>query len=387
MNTLDRYIARQYLFNVLALLVILFSFVIVVDVALNVDQLFDAVDRMNQGNATGVRRLVLAVLGVFDLWWPRLLQLFGFIIGLVLVAGMGFTFTQLVRNREMVGMLAGGISLYRISRPVLIVAALVMALKVINQELVLSRPQVAPLLSRSYKDIGERDWSSFQVSLVKDASDRLFLARTFDPPTQTLTDVTIWFRSQGLATHTLTAPKAVWRDGGWDLTDPSLRSLKLGATGQPAPVARNGQTSIALPAGLASINRVETDMDPNTLKFRRFRVFSQSLSWGQIGEMLERPNIEPELRTDLQRIRWSRVSQLLSAMLSLIITMPFFLVREPRNMLGQSLKCAPIGIGSLMGGILLSTVNWPGFPPGLGVFIPVLILVPLAIAVVSYVRS
>lgn len=387
MNTLDRYIARQYLFNVLALLVILFSFVVVVDVALNVDQLFEAVDRLNEGSTTGIRRLVLAVLGVFDLWWPRLLQLFGFIVGLVLVAGMGFTFTQLVRNREMVGMLAGGISLYRISRPVLIVAALVMGLKVINQEFILSRPEVAPLLSREYKQIGRRDWSSFNVALVKDAQDRLFLARNFDPTTQTLSDVTVWFRTQGLATHMLTASKAVWREGGWDLEDPQIRSLKLGVTGQPAPAMRNGQPVQPLPPGLAAANRIETDMDPNTLKFRRFRVFSQSLSWAQIGEMLERPNIEPELRADLQRIRWSRVSQIASGLLSLIITMPFFLVREPRNMLGQSLKCAPIGIGSLMGGILLSTVNWPGFPPGLGVFIPVLILIPLAIATVSYVRT
>ena len=36
----DRYIARQYFFNVVALLVLLFSFVVVVDLTLNIDRMF-----------------------------------------------------------------------------------------------------------------------------------------------------------------------------------------------------------------------------------------------------------------------------------------------------------------------------------------------------------
>lgn len=60
MNTLDRYIARQYLFNVLALLVVLFSFVVAVDVSLNIDKYLEAVSKIDpsaggcvQGRAGG----------------------------------------------------------------------------------------------------------------------------------------------------------------------------------------------------------------------------------------------------------------------------------------------------------------------------------------------
>lgn len=376
MNTLDRYIARQYLFNVVALLVVLFSFVVAVDVALNIDKFIEGVAKTDP-KAEGVRRAALTVLAVFHLWGPRLLQLYVYLVGLVLVAAMGFTFTQLVRNRELVAVLAGGISLRRLARPVLMVAAVMLGLKVLNQELVLSRPEIAPLLARGNNDIDRLDWKAFPVQLARDSSDAIWLASTFDPTRGEMDNVTVWLREKGVATSTLTAEKAVWRDGGWDLTTPRLASMQLSPGGA---VSASGSTRPAP-------QRIVTDLDPESLKFKQFRAYSQSLSWGQLGEMLARPNLDSDLRGELQRIRWGRVSQLLSSLLALIITMPFFLMREPKNMLVQSLKCAPIGIVSLMGGILLTSVKWPMLPPGVAVFIPVLILVPVAIAVVSSLKS
>lgn len=385
LNTLDRYIARQYLFNVVALMVLLFSFVVAVDVALNIDRFLDNANRLMAASgdaskaASGgvVRRFALAALLVVDLWWPRLLQLFTYMVGLVLVAAMGFTFTQLVRHREMVAVLAGGISLHRLARPVLLVAAGFMLLKVINQEFILSRPEIAPLLTRGNDDAGAREWSEFPVKLTADGRGRVWLARRFDPNTATLDGVTMWDReSSGHAKSLITAERAVWNAGAWELDKPTILTAALASAGSksagPRPIAPS---------------RIETDLDPATLKLNRFAAFSQTLSWWQIGDMLATPSIKPEVRDKLQRIRWSRVSQVLSGLLALVITMPFFLMREPKNMLVQSLKCAPVGIVSLMGGILLSAVPWPGLPAGFAVFIPVLVLIPIAIAVVSWLKT
>ena len=128
MTILDRYIARQYLLNTIALLVLLGSFVVAVDVSLNIDRFLAAAEKVDNGSASTVRKLVVTVLLVADLWWPKLLQLFAYMVGLALVGAMGFTFTQMVRHRETVAALAGGISLRRLARPVLIVAATVGAL-------------------------------------------------------------------------------------------------------------------------------------------------------------------------------------------------------------------------------------------------------------------
>lgn len=383
MNTLDRYIARQYLFNVIALLVVLFSFVVAVDVALNIDRFFAAADKLNPGG-DAFRRVVLMVIGVLDIWWPRLLQLFNYLVGLVLVAAMGFTFTQLSRNREIVAVLAGGISLHRVARPVLIVAACVMGLRLVNSEFILSNPRVAPLLTRDQGDIGKRSWAEVPVRLERDGQNRILLAEKFDPSAGVLEKLTIWERDpSGIARRAITADRAVWTsppppvpaaDGWYELASPMVLPLTLAAGG--SSVETQGQRAPT---------RLQTDLNPEALKLRRFERLGETLSWAQIGEML--PTAQPELRDKLQRIRWGRLSQIISSILALIITMPFFLTREPKNMLLQSLKSAPVGIFTLVGGVLLSGVPWPLLPPGFAAFVPVLILVPVAVASVSWMRT
>ncbi len=383
MTTLDRYIARQYLFNVVALLVVLFSFVVAVDVALNIDRFFAAADKLNPGGG-GFRRIVLMAIGVLDIWWPRLLQLFNFMVGLVLVAAMGFTFTQLSRNRELVGVLAGGISLHRVARPVLIVAACVMGLRLLNSELILSDPRVAPLLMRDQGDIGKRSWAEIPVQLQRDGQNRIVLAERFDPTAGVLENVTVWERdASGIALRALRAERAVWTpppppapatDGWYELTDAEVMPLSLGAGG-------SSQES----QGQRAPTRLVTDLNPEALKLRRFERLGEALSWSQIGEMIG--TAQPELREKLQRIRWGRISQIISAMLALVITMPFFLTREPKNMVVQSLKCAPVGIFTLVGGLLLSGVPWPLLPPGFAAFVPVLILIPVAVASASWMKT
>jgi lipopolysaccharide export system permease protein len=385
MGTLDRYIARQYLFNILALIVLLFSFVVMVDVALNVDQFLDKADKMaselapaDEGRTAGpIRRLAITALLVVDLWWPRLLQLYTYLVGLVLVAAMGFTLTQLVRHRELVAVLAGGISLHRVARPILIVASFMLAIKVINQEFVLSRPDIAPLLTRGNNQMGDRDWSEFPVELLRDADNRVWLARSFDPATGEMVKVTIWERETGgRVRRVISAESATWRAGGWDLEQPRVDPITLAGGQRPAG-----------DAGPTAPTRLESDLDPAALKINRFKAYSDSLSWTQIAELLSSPGIDDKVREKLQRTRYARVSQVLSALLSLLVAMPFYLLREPRNMLTQTLKCAPIGITCLIGGVLLSLVEWPGLPPGFAVFIPVLVLIPIAVAMVSWVRT
>ena len=157
MTTLDRSIARQFLFNTCALLVLLFSFVVAVDVSLNIDRFLRAAERMLEGEQpSGVRKLLVAALLVADLWWPKLLQLFSYMVGLALVGAMGFTLTQMVRHRELVAALAGGISLRRLARPLLVVSAVMIGLKVVDQEFVPSDPRIAPLLTRDHGDAGSR---------------------------------------------------------------------------------------------------------------------------------------------------------------------------------------------------------------------------------------
>jgi lipopolysaccharide export LptBFGC system permease protein LptF len=157
-NILDRYIARQFLVNVVVLLVILFCFVVAVDASINVDRFASIATRLLDERGVNdpgiVQRVGLTVAVIFDLWWPRLLQLYNFLIGLVMVGAMGFTCTQFVRHREFVAMLAAGQSLFRVAKPIFLVAAGLVLVQALNQEFVI--PRIAPLLSRDHAAAGQR---------------------------------------------------------------------------------------------------------------------------------------------------------------------------------------------------------------------------------------
>ncbi|MBX3388111.1 MAG: LptF/LptG family permease [Phycisphaeraceae bacterium] len=389
MKTIDRYIARQYLINIVALVVILFSFIIAIDLSLNFDKFMALAAKRGMtpdGDPSTARKLLLTIFLVFDYWWPKLVQLFNYMIGLITIGAMGFTCSQLVRHREFVAAVAGGISLHRLMRPILLVALLVTAIQALNFEFII--PNIADLIQRDREQASQRSLESLPVRLVPDGQRRLFYARSFEPESKQMLDVLIIERSAaGPASRSISASRAVWRDGGWDLENGIAESR----SSESAPKEKVG--------------RIETDLDPTALKIARFSGYSQSLSWSQISEMLGRPDLlalnndDPDRDkagamdvrnqriAELERIRYGRVAIMVCNILALLAVMPFFLRREPTSMIMESIKAAPLAVGGVMGGVLGASAAIPGLPAQVGVFVPALVLLPIAIAAVSSVRT
>jgi len=378
MTLLDRYIARQYLLNALLLLLILGGFVVTIDVSLNINRFVrQATELASQSgeDASDTRVGMLTVFLIADLWWPRLLQLFNYMNGLVLVGAMGFTCAQLVRHRELVAVLAGGQSLVRLSRPIFIVAVGLTGVQIVNQELVM--PRVAPLLTRDAGDAGRHQMVASSLPPIADSLGRVWYAASFNPDAEQLTGLSVWVRSaNGLASERIDAESAVWRDGGWD-----LRSGEA--------VSRTDQAAPTRP-----VRRIETNLDPIELKTRQFSGYSQNLSWRQIGQMIRvydglgASDTQARVaRERLERIRWGRVSAMLCNLLALAITLPFFMTRMPGDLMARSLKAAPVALLALVGGVIGSTATISGIPPAIGAFLPALSLLPVALAMIASVKT
>jgi len=386
---LDRYIARQFLVNCVLLLVLLSAFVVMVDVSINLSRFYKTAGSLSAAGAVGddgvVRRAIVTVLLVANLWWPRLLSLFNSVSGLVMIGAMGFTLTQMVRHREVVAMLAGGVSLWRAARPVLVVAVAVSGVQVLNQELVI--PKIAPLLTRDPGSSAERQVDAFPVKLTADGQGRVFQAQRFRPEGGVMEKVNVWERSpQGQVTRRITAERAVYERGEpgavgwWRLEGAAVVPLSMERAGNAASVGRGA----SLPA---APERIETDLSPTTLLINQFSTVSQSLSWRQIVSVMGTPGVRPEVAERLSRVGLGRVSALVCGVLALVVCMPFYLTREPRNMIVQSLKAAPLAILSTVGTTLGTTAAIPGLPAGVAVFIPVAVLLPLAIAAWTSIRT
>lgn len=384
MKILDRYIARQYLINIGVLVLLLFCFVVVIDVSLNLARFVDLAQKQVKASgqsASGFRLFLVTTLGVVDLWWPRLLQLFNYIIGLVLIGAMGFTFAQLVRHRELVAVMASGVSLYRVARPILLVATLVLGVQVVNQELVI--PRIAHLIARDNRDIGKRDFATFQVNLIADGQGRLFQARSYDPKTQTLEGLNVWERDEhGRALRRLSADSATWQHedaggGRWVLSNGRMRPVVAPPDAATNPAALQPRDVPTLQSGLG----------PEGLLSEQYRIYGHSRSWAQLFDAAANPGLKPEVRDQFLRIAWGRVALLVCVLLSLVVAMPFFLTREPKNMVLQSLKAAPVALGSLLGSILGTAAPIPGLPVEFAVWLPVLALLPTAIAMATSVKT
>ena len=366
MRLLDRTIGRQYFFNVVLLLLILSSFVVVVDASLNLHSYV-----RYAGDQPDAFSKVFATLSIiWNLWWPRLLQLFNFTLGFVLVAALGFTTAQLVARRELVAILASGISLWRAAAPIFIVALGFLFIGVANQELVI--PRIVGILLADDPRVSTRDGKIGVTNLptTPDARGQLFFATTFDPAEGTMEGVKIWQRSEsGVPTALVTADSARWDGSAWVLVD-----------GFSQPVGQPGE--------LQPIDRIESEMDPNALAVRRFAGLGQHLSFATLGRMLEQDeSLTPELRRRLQRDRWGRVGSWLAMSLSIVIAVPFFLTREPRNMAVQAAKCAPIVLVALVLSALGVSAPIAGMPGWLSVFIPAMLLAPAAAAAATSVQT
>lgn len=377
MNTVDRYIARLYALNILTLFVLIFSFVVTIDVFINLSRYWsNAADRyadVNSGGEPGtVHQFLLAASLVVDLWGPRLLQLFNYLVGVVLVAAMGFTCVQLVRHREFVALLASGVSLHRIARPFIVVAVLVGTLQVVNQEAVV--PSIAPLLVRDIGESGRRSLEAFQVALPSDDEGRLFYARRYEDETRTLHALQIFERDPQTTAmaRIVSAERAVWDGSGWNLVD--------GRATMYAPVSGGAPTTIG-------VERVVTSFDPTRIKIYELEGYEQNLGWLQITRILRDGGVDPMRRRSLEQARWGRMAAVVSNVITVLCAMPFFLRRMPGPMMGAALKASPIAVGGLLAAAAAPAVSLPGLPAWLSAFVPALLLAPIGIALFSGLRT
>jgi lipopolysaccharide export LptBFGC system permease protein LptF len=371
MRTLDRYIARQFLVNLVTLLVLLMSLTVVIDVLINLNRFVRAGAEL-AGEKGTLRHAVTTLVWIVDLWGPRLLQLFTYIGGLTMVIAMGFTCAQLVRRRELVAALASGVSLQRLAAPFFVVALGVTAIQAANQEFLI--PHVAHLLTRSPKDALERNLRPFETPLIKDGSERLWYARVFDAETSTLEGLHIWVRDEsGRVVTRIVADRAAWADGAWILE---------GGRAVDASVS-----SSATPGLGTAVERVETSLNPEVLVAKRFEGYGNNLSSRQIGAMFEGSPMDAPTRDRFERVRWGRYATLTGNLLALVLVLPFFMVREPRAMMDQTLKAAPIAGIALGASAFAPSFALGGVPPQIGVFAAALVLLPLALAAAVSVRT
>lgn len=380
MGIVDRHIASRFLANFALIFAVMFLFGVAIQTILNLDTYREAARAAVGEGRFGSLWTALPIAFV-DFNAPRVFQFYAYLLGLGCVAAAGFTLVQMVRTRELVALLAAGVSLWRVALSIGVVAVFLNLLQLVNGEIVL--PRLATRLARDESAILQPAANDFAVRLMQDGSGKLMLARRFDPSTDVLSGMVVIERdAQGAAVRRVEAARATWDDArtGW-----LLESGIATGRGAPEPGASGpgGEGGVRIDRS-EPVDFVATDISPDAIRARYFRGFAQLLSAQKIGELAAEGGIS---QSDSTRLVGQRFAGACVNLLMLLIVLPFFLVREPQKMLRPSVFCAAVAVPGLLGSFFLMTVEVPPIPSAVGVFLPVALLLPIAAARMGSLRT
>ena len=212
MKKIDRYISFIFIqiliFSLLAFILIF----VVVDLIENIDKFLNK----------NVPFIIAAEYYIFYL--PYILVLI--LPAAVLIASL-FSIGQLSRRNELVAFKASGISLYRITAPLLSVAFFISIFSLLFAEFVL------PVTSRKKQDIDRKYIRQIAEARItqsrnlyfEDIENRFVTIQYYDGSRKRATSVTITYQDNEEIKKIIQAKKMIWVDDLWVLNDVSIRSF------------------------------------------------------------------------------------------------------------------------------------------------------------------
>lgn len=378
MKTLDRYILRLFLTNLVILFAVVVGLIVLLDLITNFDEFVQAAQRLG---GSGLQRAWSLVLIAVDFYGPMVFLLYVYMIGLLPVGAAGFTFTALIRNRELVAMMAGGVSLHRVALPILVVGFVANVAMIADQEFML--PAMASKLGRTRAEIKVGEIRSTPIRMMRDGNGALFTAASFDPKNQMMTNVAVLIREDlgggryGRATERISATQALWDEQrqGWQFVD--------GYAIQRNVEAMAGASLAARPR--REVEFMPSDLSPIAIMLHKRAAFRSLLSLQQLSQLINSSGAIDV--AEMQLIRHSRFSMVVVNMLILMMGVSYFLLRAPSNMLMQSVKAAVTCVGAWAGGFVMMQIAPGSLPPALVAWMPVVFYLPMAVYLMDTVET
>jgi LPS export ABC transporter permease LptG len=172
-----------------------------------------------------------------------------------------FLFLSLSRFHELTAMKAAGISLYRVSAPVLLMGLSVAVSAMLFQELFLPRLNELGEEVDRVKIRGQlpRHLQSRQRLWVRSADSRFYRVELLSPQTSDLYGVTILeVDRQFRLLNRLDARQAHWTEAGWELRDGAFREIEPAGTVQTVPFTL---TALDLTEDIEEFTRIHKDFE------------------------------------------------------------------------------------------------------------------------------
>ncbi len=367
MTTLDRYVLRTLLVNYLIALAVMLSLYMVLDLFFNIDEFTES----GESVATVTANIVKYYAAHSTLYFAQL-------SGVITLFACMATLARMRRSNELTAMLSAGVSLYRAAVPVVVFGLATSVLWYIDTELV--RPRVAHLLARSHDDAG--GVRSRGVWFVNDGPSALFSAQRFFPAQGRVEKMLIIHRDARGAVEKITeADVAEWEPipghpagGVWRLQG----GVESRRTTSDAPLGPRDQVETT------TLTRYEGRLGPEALESRQAEQWLEYSSSAQLAKLQTR---EPALAGRIRRAHHGRFTAPLVHLLMLLLGIPFFLSREPANIITDAGKCLIVcGMCYLLayaGEHFIRTSAFSALPA----WLPLIVFTPVAVVLIDRIRT
>jgi len=262
MRILDRYILKSFLVNYLLALCVLVGIYVLMDVIVNIQDFAKGAMPVAVGTANVSAWSVAR--DMMDYYLYQLPVIYQQVSGIIPLLAAGFTMVRMTRHHELTAMMASGVSLYRVAAPIILVSMAFSILNIVNQEFIISQPQVIEKLLRKHDEVNLTTAKSVRLWFIKDTDGSLLSALHYCPARalaagveapDTFTRATGSFIDDGLQPGILVSAAGYAQGGNnGDFTVVSVapHELRVAATGLATEAAR--------PQSVLSVSPAMTDV-------------------------------------------------------------------------------------------------------------------------------
>ena len=356
MKILDKYIIKNFLIGYAIAFGVLIGLRIIIELFVNLDEFTEA---QNQGTF-GVLGHILYFYGI------RITLYFRDFAGMITVVAATFSFGKMIRNRELVAVMASGISLKRTVVPIIISALLLTAIYIINQEFLI--PPLADKLVRGEDEITGQE--NYDVSFISDANGTLLFSQKLDIHNNTLLSPVVLTR------------KKTERPGIWEVTGLILAEEGKYNSQRGLWELKNGTfTEKVAKSAPIPVESVPIELKPTDILIRRKSAFKSMLSWTQLYA-LAKQGTKLKDQAQLYAEMHAHVTDPIINFVMLLISLPILICRDPKMMKNGVIISFAVTtacfVTTFICKLLATEVIFERVIPEFWVWLPIFIFLPVA---------
>ncbi len=364
MSIIDRYVARTFLSGYVILMLVGIGLYTLTDLLVNIDE-FTEDDTLP---------LVQVLRLMADYYLCNLPLYYSQLGGPLMAIAAAFTLGMMLRNNELTTLVAAGMPLQRLAVPLVACSVLLVGVWMANRELLL--PRLAHKIARKHDDVIAQRTSG--VHCTRDNNNAILTAVSFQPREKRLERVFIIEPdAEGRPRHLIEADYATYNYERkvWELERGTRRTMY-------EPLAGEG---LGPPIEPQYVDEYPFTLTPEELVLRRNSQWADLLSLKELNALLQGRNLAN--RPSVNMSRHIRLTQPLLQWVLLLLALPFFLVREPANVMAAGGRALLLtGAFFLVAFVAHGIVKEEAYA-GLIAWIPILVFGPLAAVQLANVKT